>query len=175
MSVGGILEHHELIEQFRKSHSKLYVPSGAIGGIDILKAAALGTIFEVTLTTTKGIEGLRGAPYVVHNDIELNVQEKMVIFRGNALEAVKGFPKNINVAALLAIGGIGAERTIVEIAVDPYSTRNVHEIQLKGDFGSSTLRIENVPSPHNPKTSYLAVLSAKAMLKQLVDRVRIGT
>lgn len=175
MSVGGLLKHPALVKQFKSSSSKLYLPSGAIGGLDIMKAAACGALTAVTLRTTKGKEGFIDAPYVVHNRISLDVQKKTVIFRGNASEAVNGFPKNINVAALIALAGVGADKTQVEIAVDPQSKRNIHELTIEGSFGRCTLMVENVPSPQNPKTSYLAVLSVQALLKQLECNVRLGT
>jgi aspartate dehydrogenase len=104
-----------------------------------------------------------------------NINEDTVIFEGDALQAVKVFPQNINVAATLSIGGIGPENTVVRIVASPHITRNVHEIEVESDAGRIVARSENTIHPSNPKTSYLAVLSAVATLKQILNSLKIGT
>ncbi|HEC88986.1 MAG TPA: DUF108 domain-containing protein, partial [Thermoplasmatales archaeon] len=99
---------------------------------------------------------------------------RTVIFRGNAREAVKLFPKNINVAANLSIAGIGFDRTKVEIVADPVVTRNSHKILAHGKFGRLRAEVENMPNPNNPKSSYLASLSAIATLKRILNPIQIG-
>jgi len=97
------------------------------------------------------------------------------VFDGTADKAVKKFPKNINVAATLGIGGVGLEKTRVKIIADPRASRNKHCISVVGRFGKMTIEVENTPSVTNPRTSYLAALSAIACLKKIVDRVWVGT
>lgn len=173
MSVGGLIENMDLLP---KLTARLYVPSGAICGIDGVKAASVGKIESVTITTTKNPKGLEGAPYIIKNKINLGkIKKKTTIFEGNALEAINGFPQNVNVAATLSLAGIGPERTKVRIVVDPKSKRNVHEIEVVGSFGKLITRTENVVSPLNPKTSHLAVLSACATLRRLTRPMKIGT
>lgn len=177
MSVGGLLDRYaEIVKAASKSAGRLIIPSGAISGLDAVKAAATADIKSATLTTRKPPAGLKGAPYVVENEIDLDsIKEERVIFEGSTLEAVKGFPKNINVAAALSLAGIGPERTRVRIMTSPHYTTNSHEIEVVGEFGRLVTRTENVPSPTNPKTSYLAILSATATLRTFLCPIRIGT
>jgi len=179
MSVGALMDP-DLLKEFilaaRKNDCRIYVPSGAIAGIDGLKSASIATIDKVILSTTKNPTGLSGAPFIVENNIDLgSFHEKTLIFEGNAKEAVRAFPANVNVAASLSLAGIGAEKTHVKVFVDPRATRNIHEIMVIGKFGTFTSRIENLPSPENPRTSLLAALSAIATLKKITELLQIGT
>ncbi|MBU1488012.1 aspartate dehydrogenase [bacterium] len=176
MSTGGLLANLDLFDLAREKGSRIYLPSGAIAGLDGLAAAKIGDIRSVTLTTRKPPKGLAGAPFIIERKIDLEaITEATTIFEGNALEAAKGFPANINVAATLSLAGIGPEKTQVRIIADPGSKTNTHEIMAEGDFGRMSTRCENLPSPFNPKTSYLAALSAIATLKGIVDPVKVGT
>jgi len=176
MSVGGVLGNEDLLKKLDKSNIKVYMPSGALAGIDAIKAAGCAGISSVTLVTRKPPKGLEGAFYIEKNKIDLKkIKKETVVFSGNVNEAVKGFPKNINVSAILSLAGIGAKDTHIKIVVVPGSTTNSHEIIAQGVFGKIVTRTENVPSPTNPKTSYLASLSAIATLKGIVKNIKIGT
>ena len=177
MSVGGLLESAaELLQLAQRTGRRLYVPSGAIAGLDAIKGGMVGKISKVTLTTRKPPRGLEGAPYVVEKRIDVKaLKEPTVIFSGPAREAVPAFPANINVAAALSLAGIGADKTEVRIIADPTSDKNVHEIEAEGDFGRLFVRMENVPSPTNPKTSHLAALSAIALLQRITASLVVGT
>ncbi len=176
MSVGGLVGREDLLASARENDCRVYIPSGAICGLDGVKAAALKKIDSALLTTKKPPKGLKGAPYIEEKRIDLDsIKDERVIFEGSALEAIKAFPKNINVSAALSLAGIGAEDTRVKIICSPAATRNIHEVELIGEFGRLSVKAENVPLPDNPKTSFLAVLSATACLKGIVDSVRIGT
>lgn len=175
MSIGGLLSEPELLKEAQKEIS-IYLPSGALAGLDAIKGAKLGNIKSACLTTTKPPRGLEGAPYIREQSIDLKaIKERQIIFKGNAAEAVKGFPQNVNVAAILSLAGLGAEKTQVTIVVDPKEWRNCHEIEIEGDFGRIITRTENLPSPQNPKTSFLAILSAIATLKGITSPLKIGT
>lgn len=177
MSVGGILDtYKELYQLARDNNGCIYLPSGALCGLDAVNAAYMGRISKAVLTTRKPPKGLEGAPYLKEKNIDLNnIREETVIFEGTAQEAIRGFPKNVNVCAALSLAGIGAERTKVKIITSPGYTANIHEIEVEGNFGKLVARTENVPSPANPKTSFLASLSAIATLKDVLDVVKIGT
>jgi len=176
MSIGGILGNESLLNEAQKAGIKVYLPSGALCGIDGLKSASTGKIDSVTLTTRKPTKGLEGAPYIVKNNINLSsIKEETIIFNGTASEAVNGFPKNVNVAAILSLAGLGAFKTRVRIVTSPDYTKNIHEVEIKGESGVITTRTENVPSKVNPKTSQLAVFSAIATLKGAMNTVRMGT
>ncbi|MGZ4864190.1 MAG: aspartate dehydrogenase [Halobacteriota archaeon] len=175
LSVGALVDadfRQTIHEAARANKCRVYVPSGAIGGIDALLAASQRPINRVALTTTKPPTGLETAPYVLENDV--NLTRSGLIFEGTADEAIKGFPQNINVSAMLALAGVGFEKTIVRIAVDPTYTYNVHVVEVEGEFGTFTARFENVPT-ENKRTSKLAAYSAVATLKRIIDPVKLGT
>jgi aspartate dehydrogenase len=177
MSVGGLLACvDDALALAQRGNRRIYVPTGAIAGLDAVKGAAVAQIARVTLTTRKPPRALAGAPFVVRNQIALEgIREPTVIFTGSAAEAVPAFPANVNVAAALSLAGIGPERTQVRVVADPTSDKNIHEIEMEGDFGRMVVRMENVPSPENPKTSYMASLSAIALLRRLTAPLVIGT
>ncbi|MFA6141734.1 MAG: aspartate dehydrogenase [Candidatus Omnitrophota bacterium] len=176
MSVGGLLGNEKLLDLARANDVNVYIPSGAVCGIDALKSASVGKIDSVTLTTRKPPSGLVGAPYLKEKNIDVSsIKSETVVFDGTAAEAVKGFPKNINVSAVLSIAGIGAAKTRVRIVTSPEYTKNIHEVDITGESGHITTRAENVPSKRNPKTSELAIFSAIATLEGVASSVRIGT
>ena len=179
MSVGALGDPFflsELLDIASKNGSHIYVPTGAIAGIDAIRSVK-HLLDSVVLTTTKNPIALAGAPFFNLTKINLyGITEKTVIYEGNAADAVKKFPANINVAAILSLAGIGIERTKVKIIADPYTDVNQHEITANGKFGEMTVIVRNKPSPNNPKTSFLAVLSAIECLRSICDEgIRIGT
>ena len=177
MSTGGLLKsYRSLFELAKKRKAHIYLPSGAICGLDGLKGAKFSGISKVTLTTRKPPEGLKGAPYVIRHNINLGkIKSEKVLFEGDAFRAMEGFPANINVAATLSLCGIGPGKTRVKIIASPSIKRNIHEIEVEGSFGKLVTRTENIPSPDNPKTSYMAILSAMATLDGILESVKIGT
>lgn len=177
MSVGGLLgREKEIFELARTHRCCLYLPSGGVVGVDGLKAAHIGKIYRVTLTTRKPPQGFEDSPYVLKHGIRLkNLKQEKILFEGDALAAVKGFPKNINVSATLSLAGLGPKKTKVRIIASPHMLVNVHEVYVQGDCGSFYTRTENFPSEQNPKTSRLAILSAVATLERILKNVKIGT
>lgn len=178
MSVGALADP-VLMERIARTAARggrrVHLPAGAIGGLDVLRAAALDHLEEVTLVTSKPPRALAGAPFFETHPIDLGaITERTVIFEGSAAEAVRLFPANVNVAAALSLAGIGAERTRIQVVADPALDRNVHEVIARGSFGEMRLRVANVPSPANPKTSFLACLSGLATLRRLAEPVQIG-
>jgi aspartate dehydrogenase len=179
VSVGALSDAEffgRLIERAKKTKRRLHVPSGAIGGLDIIKAAVFGGLEECRLTTTKPPRALSGAPYVHQQGIDLeSIRQATVIFEGTAWQAVRFFPQNLNVAAAISLAGLGLERTTVRIIADPAATRNVHEVFVRGNFGEATVRLVNQPSADNPKSSYLASLSVIATLHRVSQQFQLGT
>jgi aspartate dehydrogenase len=179
MSAGALADGvflSELEATLRRTNGRLYVPSGAVGGLDVLRAASLGEIDEVRLTTAKPAKGVCGAPWFTQHPMDLNAMtERTVVFSGSVVEAVRWFPQNVNVAAVLHLAALGARSVLVEVAVDPTSNRNVHEIYVRGSFGEMTLRVANVASVDNPKTSQLACLSPLALLRRLSAQMVVGS
>ncbi|MFH1640510.1 MAG: aspartate dehydrogenase domain-containing protein, partial [Candidatus Omnitrophota bacterium] len=177
ISAGGAIKHFsELQALAEEKNVRVFIPSGAISGIDGLKASACSKIHKVILTTKKPPKAFFGVPYVLKRKIRLdNISEETVIFEGDALTAIRAFPQNVNVAATLSMAGIGPESTIVRIVASPKIDKNMHEIEIQSEAGTIFSRTENLIHPDNPKTSYLAVLSAIATLKQILSPIKIGT
>ncbi len=177
MSVGGVVSRLKpLVELAKKHRARVYIPSGAISGIDAVKASGIGRIKKALLTTTKSPLSFKGVKYVEDKGINLDgMKKETVLFSGKARDAVKYFPQNINVAAVLSLAGIGENKTRVKIIASPKVAKNIHEIEIESEAGDIFTRTENVLHPDNPKTSYLAVLSAVATLKQILEPVKIGT
>jgi aspartate dehydrogenase len=158
------------------SGALLYVPSGGIGGLDALKTACLAGVDEVSIRVAKPPAAWKGIPYVEKLGVDLDaLQAPRTLFEGPTREGVPHFPQNVNIAAVLSLGGIGMDRTRLEVVADPGLTLNTHTIRVSGAAGRMTVVLENVPAPENPKTSWLACYSALAALETLRSRVRFGT
>lgn len=181
MSVGALADTLFLAEllqltPIRNGQSKIYVPSGAIAGIDAIRSVR-HIADSISITTKKSPKALAGAPFFTTRNVSLdNITKVTEIYEGSAVEAVKLFPANVNVAAVLSLAGIGVEKTMVRILADPEATTNQHEIVATGSFGEIKISVNNVTAPGNPKTSFLAVLSAIECLRSICeDGIRIGS
>jgi aspartate dehydrogenase len=176
VNAAALLDHLDLVELARAKGGRIVVATGALLALDAVAAAALGRIQSVTMRNRKPPLGLKGAPYIVENGIDLAaIATATCVFRGTARAAAKGFPANVNVAAALSLAGAGPDQTMVEIWADPALTRNVHEFDLVSDSVSFSVRTEGLPSPDNPKTSAIVPLSVLATLQRLASPLRIGT
>ena len=175
-SVGQLLPRMHLVERARASGARIVVPTGALLGLDAVRAAAEGEVSSVTIETRKPPGGLVGAPYLAAHGIDvLAVTAPTVIFEGNAFDAAAGFPANVNVAAALALAGIGPQRTTVRIWADPTVDRNIHTIRVEAAAARLTMTVENVPSEANPKTGKLTPLSVLACLRGLTSTLKVGS
>lgn len=176
MSVGGLLASSRWKAALATSRGRVFIPSGALSGLDGIKAMAVGRIHRLTLTTSKPPRSLASAPYVLRKRLRLTaLRRPMTVFQGTPRQAIAAFPQNTNVAAALALaGGRAGARARVRVVADPSLRRNVHEVTVSGDCGEVVCRVESRPSA-NPKTSELAVRSAVATLDRLFSRVQLGT
>ena len=175
ISVGALLQRLDLVERARHEGRKLYIPTGAIVGLDGVKSAMSGRVDRVIMTTRKPPRGLIGAPYLVENDISVSgLDEPKVVFEGNALEAARGFPENVNVCAGLSLAGVGPEKTLMRIIADPALVRNTHRFEVEGEAGRFEIQIENNPT-ENPKTGKLTAMSIVATLKGIINPLSVGT
>lgn len=176
LSVGQLLIHGHLIERARATGARILPPTGALLGLDAVRAAAEGEIRSVTMVTRKPPRGLEGAPHLVQNNISLaGLTEPLKVFDGSARDGAKGFPANVNVAAALSLAGIGPDRTRLQIWADPAVDRNIHRIEVDADSARFSLQIENVPSEENPRTGKITGLSTLAALRGLVSELRVGS
>lgn len=163
-----------IMEQHRSSKSRIIVPSGALAGLDGVSSLAQLGIKSAKIASTKPPKNYGGAPFITAQNIDLSsIKTRQLLFKGNALEASKGFPANVNVAATLSLAGIGPERTEVEIWADPDSVGNCHEIEVVGEYSTIRAKVENTPDPANPKSSMLAAQSVVSLLKNLSEPIAI--
>ena len=176
MSTGALLDtalFSRLTASALETGCRIFIPSGAVGGIDAIRASR-DELQEVVLTTRKPPDTLVDTAST-DKDALKNLTSAVVVFEGNALEAVRRFPFNVNVAATLSLAGIGPERTRVRIIADPEARGNTHEVYAMGGSGVMRFTMENVPNPDNPMTSHLAVLSAIETLRSACEGgLRVG-
>lgn len=175
MSAGKILKAPRLFALARRNHCRLLVPSGAIAGIDAIKAARNAKISKIILTTRKPLKGFLHHPALKKYAGTRSLPDEICLFDGTVAEAVKHFPQNINVAAILALACGQPKKIRVRILTSPHFKLNSHEIEILGDFGRILTRTDNEVCPDNPKTSYLAVLSAIETLKNFCREEGVGT
>jgi len=175
LSCGGLLGRQDWIALAEAHGCRIYVPSGAIAGLDGVKGARIGAVTSVTMETRKPPRGLAGAPWIEDQKIDLDaITAETLIFEGPATQACRAFPANVNVLAALSLAGIGPEKTRIRIYAVPGLTRNTHRVAIEGEFGRLAIEIANVPS-ENPRTGKLSALSTIALLRDLGATLRVGT
>ncbi len=176
LSVGALLDHMDLVERAAQTGGRIMVPTGALIGLDTVRAMAVGEIHEVTLITRKPPRGLAGAPHLVANNIDVEaLTDAAMVFKGSARQAAKGFPANVNVAAALSLAGIGPDRTMVEVWADPAVERNMQSVRIVSDSGDAEMTIRNIPSDENPRTGKITALSVIACLQRMTATLVSGT
>ena len=177
MSVGALADSDLRTELFAladQSDTTIYISSGALGCLDVLRASqTLGGLVEVVLTSTKRPAALSGQPYLVKHGIDVDgIEAPLTVFDGSATEACLTFPKSTNIAASASLAGLGFEQTRVRVVADPNIPRTIHTLLIKGDFGEAQLTLRNLPHPDNPSTTYLACLGAIAALNNVRASLR---
>ncbi len=169
VSVGAFTDEKfamSLYDTAQKNKVKIHILAGAIAGIDGINAASLAGLEDVTYQGRKKPASWQGsyADELIDYD---NLDQPMVFFKGNAREAAALFPDNSNVAATIALAGMGLDETKVELIVDPTLEHNIHHISAKGVFGKLEISMTGLPLAENPKTSSLAAFSALRLCCQL--------
>ncbi|MDD5195506.1 MAG: DUF108 domain-containing protein [Candidatus Omnitrophica bacterium] len=183
LSVGAFIGNHSILKEAQNKGINVYIPSGAICGVDGVGALSSGRIKKITLTTSKPPRGLAGAQYLIEKKINIsNLKKAKVVFRGRVSEAIRHFPQNINVAATLFLaatlksGSLFREKNIeVCILADPSVKANVHHIKIEAEETTIEILIKNVPSKINPKTSALAILSTQHLLNKIFSSFKVGS
>ncbi|WP_068547196.1 aspartate dehydrogenase [Thalassotalea crassostreae] len=176
VSGAAILQHPEIIDIAKQNGGQIILATGALLGLDAVRAAAESTIHSVNMVTRKPPTSLKTAKYIVEKNIDLsNLQEPLQVFKGSAREGAEKFPSNVNVAAALGLAGVGADKTQLEIWADPTKTRNTHYINVDADSASFALTIENVPTLENPGTGKITALSVIAAVRAITSSIRVGS
>lgn len=167
ISIGALANsslYDELNSVSKANGTKVYLPAGAIGGLDVIKNAnSMGGLNAVSLVSRKPVTAFAVEEF----------SDEKVLFEGTAQDAIQKYPQNANVAIVLSLAGIGTERTSVKIIADPLVTKNIHTIHAQGIFGEVDITVQNNPSNDNPKTSYLTALSILSALKSLNEQIII--
>ncbi len=169
ISIGALAEPKllkELKAAAQAGGSRILLPAGAIGGIDAIAAMRLGGLDAVRYRSRKPPAAWRGSPAEKIADLD-KLTSCTVLYRGNAGEAALLYPQNANVAAAVALAGLGFDHTEVELVADPAAPGNVHEIEAEGAAGHFAIQLQGRPSRTNPKTSALAALSVARALANL--------
>jgi len=176
LSASQLLGRHDLIALAGVAGGRILVPSGAMLGLDAVKAASLGVIESITIETRKPVAGLLHAPYLQKAGLDLReLTEATCILAGSVTEIAKEFPANVNVAATLSLAGIGPDRMRMEIWADPTLVRNMHTVRVTSDSSDFTMQIQNRPSAENAATGRITPQSVIALLKDLTSVLRVGT
>jgi aspartate dehydrogenase len=175
LSVTSLLPRPDLIDLARDNGGRIIVPSGAIVGLDAVRAASYGNIHSVVMKTNKPPRSLRAAKYVVEQGFDLDsLTEAKCLFKGSVTEAAPLFPANVNIAVALAFAGIGPDRTQYEIWADPGVDRNCHTLIVDADSVHFEISIAGVPTSKTPGTGKLTALSLMSTLEGLVSPLRVG-
>ena len=169
-ALADIVLESELLAAADKGNARLHLSSGAIGGLDALRGARAGNITDVIYTGRKPPHGWTGSPAQDVLDLA-NLAEPTAHFTGTARAAALAYPKNANVAAAVALAGIGFDATKVQLIADPTVSANIHEVRASGDFGSFQFTISGNGLPDNPKSSALAAMSIVSDLLERQKRI----
>ena len=168
LSIGALADpkvEQALTQAARRGQSQLHLASGAIGALDSLRAAAIGGLDQVTYIGRKPPLGWKGSP--AEDVLNLKtLREPAEHFSGSAREAALAYPKNANVAAAVALAGVGFDQTQVRLIADPAASGNLHEIKADGAFGRLSFAIEGLSLPDNPRSSALAAMSMVATVQR---------
>lgn len=176
VSGAALLDNMDLGDVAARNGGRLVLATGAIVGLDAIKAMALASIESVRIVTRKPPMSLRTAKQVVEQGIDvMSLKEPLRLFEGSARDAARAFPANVNVAAAVALAGIGPDRTRIEIWADPAVDRNTHTVKVESDVARIEVSIANVPSPDNPGTGRITAPSMLACLLGLTTPMSVGT
>ena len=176
LSVSSLLTRLDLVERAQSTGARIIVPTGALLGLDAVRAASKGDVRSVVMETRKPPKSLLSAKLVVEQGINLSgLTEPKLLYSGTVREAAKLFPANVNVACALSLAGVGPANTHYEIWADPRVDRNTHSISVDADTVAFEMTIKNVPTLENPATGKLTPLSVMATLEDLVSTFKVGT
>ena len=174
VSIGALADpdlYQSLEQAAIEGQVKLHLASGAIGALDCLRAARIGNLQSVTYVGRKPPQSWKGSAAESRLDLDNLKAGAEIHFAGSARDAAREYPRNANVAAAVALAGIGFDKTEVKLIADPDISENIHEIQATGDFGRFSFEIRGRSLPDNPRSSALAAMSVVDTLEQVAQRI----
>lgn len=170
-SVGALMLNPGLLDSAGEKGGTIYAPSGALAGLDGVRAAARCGIRRASLVTEKPVSGFGQSDYLDSAGIRLDqITTAIPLFQGDVRECIRHFPKNVNVAGALCLAGVEPERLRMELWANPKRTSNCHTVAIESAAGNMRFTVENAPDPENPKTSLLTAYSVLATLDRIVAR-----
>lgn len=176
VSATALLDHPELGDQARRSGGRIILATGSVLGLDAMRAANVGVIHSVRMVTRKPPASLADSAWVSERGLDVaGIAVATMIFEGTAREAARAFPDKFNLAATVALAGIGADRVRIEIWLDPKVERNVHRISVEADSTRFEMEIQNLPNPGHEGTGPYTAYTIIAALQDLVSPIRYGS
>jgi len=176
VSLGALADetlHQSLKEAAQSGDAKLHLASGAIGALDCLQAAQIGQLDQVTYVGRKPPGGWLGSPAEQRINLAALTTGAQTHFEGTAREAALAYPKNANVAAAVALAGVGFDMTTVRLIADADVSTNIHEVEAHGEFGTFSFQISGRSLPENPRSSALAAMSIVSKLDSLSAQISL--
>lgn len=160
----------ELVATARKGGGRLLLASGALGGLDYVRAVRRAKQLDLRYESRKPPAAWSGELRALGHD-PAALAAPVTLFSGTARQAAALYPQNLNVAAALALAGPGFEATGVDVICDPAATGNTHVVKARSEFGTMSLEITNRPSPTNPKSSWIVGQALLAAVEQYFSPV----
>lgn len=176
VSIGALADQQvyaSLENAAQRGNARLHLASGAIGALDCLQSARIGRLESVTYVGRKPPKGWKGSPAENNLDLDALTDGAKTHFQGTAREAALAYPKNANVAAAVALAGVGFDATQVQLIADAAVTENIHEIKAIGEFGSFQFQISGRSLPDNPRSSALAAMSVLSKVEQITQSITL--
>ncbi len=176
LTVTRLLHHLDLIDRARETGARIVVPTGALVGLDTVRAAAEGDLQRVVMRTHKPPKGFKKVDFVKDLGIDLDgLTEPVKLYEGSVRDAADKFPANVNVAVALGLAGVGPEKTRYQVWADPGVERNTHWIEVESDIVQVEMKIGGMPTEGNPATGRIVPLSVISTLRGLVSPLKVGS
>lgn len=166
VSISALLDDalHDVLRAQTQNGGRLLYPSGAIGGMDVLRSAQVSGLIRVEHAILKPARAWKGTAAETLLDLDL-LQGPTEFASGSVRQIAAQYPQNANSTVTTALAGLGPDRTHVRLVADPQLSHNVHQIEVEAASGKFSLRFENMPMPGNPKTSDMTALSLVTLIE----------
>lgn len=174
VSVGALADEKlfSALTTCKPGHGRMHVSQGALGGLDVVRAAALsGPLTSVQLTSTKRpaslVQPWMGAELASRLRTLRETDEPITVYDGSARQAAMLFPRNANVAATLALAVGDWSAVSARMVADAATAVSRHVVQFTAQVGEYRFDLGNHPDPDNPATSGLVAYNVLRLLAGL--------